>query len=188
MAAKTKSSLYLRYCADACNKWWGPSPWLSAWTTRSIAAVVSHWRHCVLFDGQFHLTKISANFIGCTTCVFQWRWFDGPGNQNEWEYFQIILNTTVIEGDCQVSLRSSSQQPPVIRVKCDSALNRTRHVGSVTCARYRYVMSPTDSNPKLQETKNLTFYVFCIFHIMCKCKCQIVMKSVLKMTTVAAVI
>ena len=28
-------------------------------------------------------------------------------------------NSTVIEGDCEVSLRSSSQQPPVIYVKCD---------------------------------------------------------------------
>ena len=28
-------------------------------------------------------------------------------------------NETVIEGDCEVSSRSSSQQPPVTYVKCD---------------------------------------------------------------------
>ena len=44
-----KSSLYLRYYAEACNEWWGLSPPLRAWTTqlqRSITAVASHWRHC----------------------------------------------------------------------------------------------------------------------------------------------
>ena len=36
--------MYLRYCAEACNEWRAPSPWLSAWTTqfrRKIAAVAS---------------------------------------------------------------------------------------------------------------------------------------------------
>ena len=48
-------------------------------------------------------------------------------------YFQIILNenSTVIEGDCEVSLRSSSQQPPlplVIYVKCDRVQPRIEPV------------------------------------------------------------
>ena len=38
-------------------------------------------------------------------------------------YFQIIVdrefNSTVTEGDCEVSLRSSSPQPPGKYVKCD---------------------------------------------------------------------
>ena len=33
--------------------------------------------------------------------------------------FQIMLNTTVIEGDCEVSLRFSREQPPAIYVEFD---------------------------------------------------------------------
>ena len=33
-----------------------------------------------------------------------------------------------------MNLRSSSQQPPGISVRCDPVVNRTRHVGFVTCA------------------------------------------------------
>ena len=33
-----------------------------------------------------------------------------------------------------MSLRASNQQPPAVYVKCDSAVNQTRHVESVTCA------------------------------------------------------
>ena len=47
---KIKSSLYSRYYADACNEYRGPSPRLSTWATqlrRNVAAVASHWRHCV---------------------------------------------------------------------------------------------------------------------------------------------
>ena len=33
-----------------------------------------------------------------------------------------------------MSLRSSSQQPPDVYVKCDPSVNRTRHVVLVTCA------------------------------------------------------
>ena len=31
---KLKSSLYSRYYVEACNKWRGPSPQLTAWTTQ----------------------------------------------------------------------------------------------------------------------------------------------------------
>ena len=46
---KKIKSLYSRYCAEACNKWRGPSPRLSAWTTqlrRNAAAMAGRWRHC----------------------------------------------------------------------------------------------------------------------------------------------
>ena len=39
-----------------------------------------------------------------------------------------------------MSLRFPSQQPPRVYVKCDPAVNRTRHVGSVP-ARDRWAMS-----------------------------------------------
>ena len=51
---KIKSSLYLRYYAEACNELRGPSPWLSAWATqlqRNVAAVASRWRHCADLTG-----------------------------------------------------------------------------------------------------------------------------------------
>ena len=55
-------------------------------------------------------------------------------------------NSTVIEGDCEVSLRSLSQQPPnICQMRLAPAANQTRHVGSVTCARYRQAMSLTVS-------------------------------------------
>ena len=42
-----------------------------------------------------------------------------------------------------MSLRSSSQQPPgiICQQRSAPAVNRTRHVGSVTCARYCQAMS-----------------------------------------------
>ena len=49
----SKSSLYSRYCVEACNKWGGLSPRLSAWATqlrRNVAAVACRWRRCVRFD------------------------------------------------------------------------------------------------------------------------------------------
>ena len=52
-----------------------------------------------------------------------------------------IMNrsSTAIQEDCEVSLRSSSQQPPGIHIcqmRSASAVNRTRDVGSVTCVRW----------------------------------------------------
>ena len=47
--SEIKSSLYSRYCAEACSEWRGPSPRLSAWATqlrRDVAVVASRWRHC----------------------------------------------------------------------------------------------------------------------------------------------
>ena len=38
---------------------------------------------------------------------------------NNYGCFEIILNRTVIEGDCEMSLRSCSQQPPGVHVKCN---------------------------------------------------------------------
>ena len=52
---KIKSSLYLRYYAEACNELRGPSPWLSAWATqlrRNVVAVASRWRHCADLTGM----------------------------------------------------------------------------------------------------------------------------------------
>ena len=49
-----KSSLYLRYYAEACNELRGPSPRLSAWATRlqrNVATMASRWRHCVDLTG-----------------------------------------------------------------------------------------------------------------------------------------
>ena len=51
---KIKSSLYLRYYAEACNELRGPSLWLSAWATqlrRNVAAVARRWRHCADLTG-----------------------------------------------------------------------------------------------------------------------------------------
>ena len=45
LKSKTKSSLYSRYYAEACNDWRGPSPRLH----RHVAAVVSRLLRCVLF-------------------------------------------------------------------------------------------------------------------------------------------
>ena len=39
----------LRPYAEACSKWRGPSPRLSAWATqlrKNVGAVASRWRHC----------------------------------------------------------------------------------------------------------------------------------------------
>ena len=44
----------IRYYAEACNEWWGPSPLLSAWATqlrRNFTTVASRWRHCVDLTG-----------------------------------------------------------------------------------------------------------------------------------------
>ena len=52
---KIKSSLISCYYAKACNEWLGPSLRLGAWITqlkRNVAAVLSHWRHCVRLPGQ----------------------------------------------------------------------------------------------------------------------------------------
>ena len=49
---QTKSSLYSRYYAEACNELRGPSPRLSAWATQlrsNVATVASRWRYCVAF-------------------------------------------------------------------------------------------------------------------------------------------
>ena len=57
----------------------------------------------------------------------------------------IELNSTVIERDCEVSVRFSSQQPPgIYSMSNASAVNRTRLVGSVTCARHRLAVSSTN--------------------------------------------
>ena len=51
---KTKSSLYSRYYAEACNEWRVQSPLLSAWATqrrKNVAAVASRWRHCADLTG-----------------------------------------------------------------------------------------------------------------------------------------
>ena len=37
-------------------------------------------------------------------------------------------NSTIIKGDCEMSLRSSSQQPPGIHVKCDRLQPRIKLV------------------------------------------------------------
>ena len=50
---KIKPSLYSLYYDQACDKWRGPSPRLNGWATvlrRNVAAVASHWRHCIRFD------------------------------------------------------------------------------------------------------------------------------------------
>ena len=57
--------LYSRYYTDACNKWWGPSPSLSAWTTQfpsNSTAVSSRCRatkHYYNF-ALLHLKTVSA--------------------------------------------------------------------------------------------------------------------------------
>ena len=51
---KIKPSLFLRYSAEACSEWRGPSARLSAWPTqlrRNVAAVASRWQHCADLSG-----------------------------------------------------------------------------------------------------------------------------------------
>ena len=60
---KLFASLYSRYYAEACNKWWGPSPWHSARVTqlrRNIAMVASRWQQYVRFDGVGLEPKLTA--------------------------------------------------------------------------------------------------------------------------------
>ena len=49
--------------------------------------------------------------------------------------FKLYLteNSSIIEGDCEVSLHSSSQQPPgICQMRSATAINRDRRVGFVT--------------------------------------------------------
>ena len=51
---KIKSSLYLRYYAEARNEWRGPPPQLSIWAAqlqRNVVVVASRWRHCADLTG-----------------------------------------------------------------------------------------------------------------------------------------
>ena len=52
-----------------------------------------------------------------------------------------LKNSTVIEGDCEVSLRYLNQPPLGMYVKYAPAVNRTRYKRSVTSAPYRWAMS-----------------------------------------------
>ena len=60
---KSKSSLYSRHFAEACNEWRGPSLRLSAWTTQqrtNVATVASRWRHCADLTGPGIEPQISS--------------------------------------------------------------------------------------------------------------------------------
>ena len=44
-----KLFIILRYYAEACNEWWGPSSWLNARATqlrKNVEAAASRWQHC----------------------------------------------------------------------------------------------------------------------------------------------
>ena len=69
-----------------------------------------------------------------------------------------------------MSLRSSSQQPPCIcQMRSAPAANRTRHVGSVTCARYRSVvsLSAVEIDPPLVTRFDVIPQVKSHLHFVC---------------------
>ena len=162
----TKSSLCSRYYTEACNEWRDSSRRLGK-TAPKKHRELAWWLITRGVGGHefiFRTDQIKHRVPTAVMDLWSYRYVERALKLYWTE------NLTVIEGDCKVSLRSSSQQPPCIcQMRSAPAANRTRHVGSVTCARYRSVvsLSAVEIDPPLVTRFDVIPQVKSHLHFVC---------------------